>query len=215
MPDTHYILSQGLFIAIFLMSIVLHEYAHGWMAAKCGDDTAAAAGRLTLNPLVHIDLIWSILMPLMFYLSSGGTMLFGGAKPVPINPYRFRNLVKGYRLVSVAGVATNLLIAVGLSLLLRVLLAMSYPANAVGADVLLRGIYINLLLATFNLVPIPPLDGSRILQTFLPDSVSDVFDRIGRFGFIIIIVLISLPGFWQLIAAAIQFEYQYICFGPI
>ncbi len=200
------ILSTGTFIAIFMMSIVLHEYAHGWMAAKCGDFTAAAAGRLTLNPLKHIDPFMSVILPLLLYFSSGGLFIFGAAKPVPINPYRFRNLIKGYRLVSIAGVATNVVIAISLSLLLRVLLATRlYSAESVGTLVLMRGIYFNLLLAIFNMVPIPPLDGSRMLQTFLPKELSDVFDRIGMFGFFILLGLLMVGGFWAWIHRIILF----------
>lgn len=213
MPEAHFILSQGLFIAIFVMSIVLHEYAHGWMAAKCGDYTAQAAGRLTLNPLKHIDPVWSIIMPILFYYSVG--IPLGSAKPVPINPYRFRNLVKGYRLVSIAGIATNLLIAIGFSLLLRLLLTTGiYAVDSQGTKVLGFGIMINLFLGTFNLVPIPPLDGSKILQTFLPGKFSDVFDRIGLFGIIIIVFLLMTGVLWQVLYVVVYFSYKYICFGP-
>ncbi len=189
------------FIAIALMSMVLHEYAHGYVAALCGDYTAEAAGRLTLNPLKHIDPIMTILLPVLLLVMKS-PFLFGGAKPVPVNPYNFRNPRRDNRLVSAAGVVTNLIIAIILSAILHLALKigiyridLAEPGmTSPGVVVLGMGIIFNLVLFAFNLLPIPPLDGSRILRSFLPAEMERFFDMMDRFGIILIFLLFRYFG---------------------
>ena len=172
------------YLGIVLMSITLHEYAHGWMAARSGDFTAEDAGRLTLNPLAHIDLIWTIICPILMLMFLGFAL--GAAKPVPINPYNFRNLKRDYRLVSAAGVAVNFLLAVILSLFLRFFQATSGGELTYGAIVLGMGVITNFALFVFNLIPIPPLDGSKILRSCLQESIGEAYERMGFLGLIFI-----------------------------
>lgn len=181
-------------IVVAIMSIILHEVAHGWVAAKCGDHTAAEAGRLTLNPIRHIDPFLTILMPIALLYLTSGRMVFGAAKPVPINPYRFRNLKADYFKVSIAGLTVNL----GLALLFVSLIKINlFPVDSVrgalvmsyGAPILWYGLLINIALFSFNILPIPPLDGSRALRVLLPNRLARLFDMMDTFGFIIIILL--------------------------
>ncbi|MFH0962982.1 MAG: site-2 protease family protein [Planctomycetota bacterium] len=191
----------ALIFVLALMSMVLHEYAHGYAAFVSGDSTAYSLGRLTMNPLVHIDPIMTVLLPALLLYATEGRFLFGGAKPVPINPFLFRHLERDYRFVSVAGVAVNLMIAAFSALLIHILKL--DPADA-GGLVIGMVAYFNLLLAVFNLVPVPPLDGSRILRTFLPTRARDAFDRMDRFGLMILIILMYL-GVFNLVFAGINF----------
>jgi len=174
-------------IGVVIMSIILHEIAHGWVAAKCGDPTAAAAGRLTLNPIKHIDPFFTILMPIVLLYLSKGTFAFGGAKPVPVNPYLFRNPKVDYFKVSVAGLVVNLALAVFFALLIRVNL---FPPDTMGAPIIWQGLIINLVLFALNVLPIPPLDGSRALRVLLPRDIAGVFDRLDRFGIIIVMFVV-------------------------
>ena len=192
-------------ILVVMMSIILHEIAHGWVAAKCGDYTAEAAGRLTLNPIKHIDPFMTIMLPIFLLFITKGQFTFGGAKPVPINPFRFRNLKRDYFFVSVAGLAVNLCLALFFALLIRVNL---FPPDRWGAPIVWYGMWINLLLFSFNLLPIPPLDGSRALRVFLPRQLANLFDALDRFGiFILIIVVFYTPLFnifFTLVSLAVQ-----------
>ncbi|MCF7906761.1 site-2 protease family protein [Patescibacteria group bacterium] len=149
------------FFFVVIPSAIIHEYAHAWAADQLGDPTAKRAGRLTLNPLAHIDLWGTILMPILF-IALGGRFIFAYAKPVPFNPYNLRNQKHGAGLVALAGPLANLLIAVVLGLIIRF-----YPSNDFTYFLSII-IYINILLAIFNLLPVPPLDGSKILFAFLP-----------------------------------------------
>lgn len=198
------------FLFILLMSMVLHEYAHGYVANLCGDYTAEAAGRLTLNPLKHIDLFMTILLPVAL-LVSGSSFIFGGAKPVPVNPYNFRRLRLDSRLVSAAGVVTNLTIAVGLAIVLHLTLRLGIftvtPGNPTetspGVIVLGMGIIFNLILFAFNLVPIPPLDGSRILRSYLPAHMEAIFNMLDPYGIIIIFILFAWSDTFSMIVGAV------------
>lgn len=169
------------FIVIFIYSVIAHEVAHGKMAESLGDPTARMAGRLTFNPIPHIDPIGSVLLPLIL-LASGSSILFGWAKPVPYNPYNIRSRY-GNALVAGAGVGTNLLLAVGFGLFVRFL-----PLDASFALVFAQVALINLVLGIFNLVPIPPLDGSKILFDFLPDSEIKFF--LEQYGFVLLLLFI-------------------------
>jgi len=175
------------------LSISFHEYAHGWIAFKLGDPTPKQAGRLSLNPLVHIDPFGTIILPLILLVIStrliGQPLAIGYAKPVPINPYHFKNPKKDIALVGLAGPAINIFIAVLLSLLIRTGFPLFTPA-------IVLGIMINLILAIFNLIPIPPMDGSKVLTSFLPKEIAYKYFKIAPYGFFIIILLFT-TGFFK------------------
>ena len=177
------------YLVILLMSVIVHEVAHGYMALSLGDSTAKQAGRLTINPIPHIDPIGSVAVPLLLVLFSS-PFLFGWAKPVPVNPYNFRDKKYGSAKVSFAGPAANLAIALSFGFLLRFL---GTPIAAIlpGIIPLLVGIvYLNLVLAIFNLLPIPPLDGSHILFDFLPRSLDVVRRILIQYGLFILLFFI-------------------------
>lgn len=183
------IASALFFLAILLLSVILHEIAHGYMALSLGDPTAKNAGRLTLNPIPHIDPIGSIAVPLLLVLF-GSPILFGWAKPVPVNPYNLRDRKYGAAKVSFAGPGANLAIALFFGLLLRFF---SGPIAEIlpGVIPLFVGIvYLNLVLAIFNLLPIPPLDGSHILFDFLPPSLASMRGFLLRYGLFILLFFI-------------------------
>lgn len=178
----------GILIVVFLIAVILHEVAHGWVAWKLGDPTAKLAGRLTLNPIAHIDPIGTIFFPMILILT-GAPIIFGWAKPVPINFSLLRNPKQGMLWVSAAGIITNLLLAIGFSILLRLGL---FPYNSYGWVFLNYGILINLVLAVFNAIPIPPLDGSRVVLGFLPPNLARSYMQMERYGFVILIGLLWL-----------------------
>jgi len=175
--------------------MVAHEYAHGYAAFRQGDMTAYQLGRLTWNPLKHIDPFMTILLPAM--LAYLGQPIFGGAKPVPVNPSNYRNYRRGDIIVSLAGVATNFVIAVAcvpliivVGLVGRQLPALGQPL-AILQMMLESGVFINLILAAFNLIPIPPLDGSHVFKYLLPPKWSLAYQRIGAVGFLLLFALLS------------------------
>jgi len=175
------------YIAILIMSVVIHEISHGFMAQYFGDKTAYFAGRLTLNPIKHLDLFGSILLPAMLVLTHS-PFLIGWAKPVPYNPNNLRNRKWGEIAVASAGVLANLFLAVFFGLILRFTLGMNVPQ---GLPIILSQIVIvNLGLAIFNLVPIPPLDGSKILFNLLPASFRSTMEIFERYSLILIILFI-------------------------
>ena len=176
-------------ILIVFLSITFHEYAHGWVANRLGDPTAANLGRLTLNPLAHVDPFGTIIMPILLLVLSKGTFAFGYAKPVPVNPAYFKNPKQGRGLVSAAGPLTNLSIALVLTLILK-------TGGPVFAEALVWGIVINLVLAILNLIPIPPLDGSGIVASLLPNDLAAKYLRIAPYGMFIVIALI-MSGFFR------------------
>lgn len=181
---------------ILLFSMVAHEYAHGYAALKQGDNTALMLGRLTWNPVKHIDPVMTILVPLVTFLGSGGHMAFGGAKPVPVNPRLYANFRRGDIIVSLAGVTVNALLAVVFALLVipSGLLGHAVPAMnnslAILQKMFMYGIAVNLVLAAFNLLPIPPLDGSHVMKHILPVSWALQYQKISRYGFFILIALL-------------------------
>lgn len=175
--------------------MVAHEYAHGYAALKNGDPTAYQLGRLTWNPAKHIDPFMTIILPTMTFLLGG--IIFGGAKPVPVNPRNFRNFKKGDIIVSLAGVTTNLVIAflcVPLFILVYYI-GQAVPALATPASILqlmLRyGVTLNIVLAAFNLIPIPPLDGSHVMKYLLPPAWGLAYQQFGRYGLIVLFLLLS------------------------
>lgn len=166
-------------IFLLLLAMTIHEVGHGYVAHLLGDDTAKREGRLTLNPLKHIDPFWTIVLPAMLFVATGGRLMFGMAKPVPVDFSRLKNPRRDMIWVALAGPAMNLLFAAVLAFLFRI-------TNNV---YMLYGIYMNLGLAFFNLVPIPPLDGSRILAGLLPIRWVYPFFRLEPVGFLLILLL--------------------------
>lgn len=177
-------------LMILFGSIVLHEISHGYAAFLMGDSTAKYSGRLSLNPLKHVDPFGTVIMPALMLLLSGGSFAFGYAKPVPINPSNFRNERKGMLITGIAGPATNIVLAIVTGLLARVIIALGSTSSTfllVVVSLLYYAALMNLILAFFNLIPIPPLDGSRVLQRFLPTKARDLYHGIEPYGFIIVI----------------------------
>src|ERR1043165_7000195 len=174
-----------------LFSIIAHEYAHGYAALKQGDTTALSAGRLTWNPLKHIDLWLTIILPVMLMFTMG--MALGGAKPVPVDPRNYRNLRRGDIIVSLAGVFTNLLIALAATVLIAVigLIAKGIPSSTAVLSIvqamMILAVNLNLALIAFNLIPIPPLDGSHVMKYLLPAAWSFRYQQISRYGIILLI----------------------------
>ncbi len=179
------------FLLILYFSVSFHECAHAWMAERCGDDTARLQGRLTLNPLAHIDPIGTVVVPLMMILFSG--MLIGWAKPVPVNPLRFKEYHKGQFLTSIVGPLSNLVLLIAGALIVRLLLILGRGGMNVSVFIGFFGAFtmLNVVLCIFNLIPIPPLDGSHILKLYLRGEALAVYNRIfGPYGFFILMVLV-------------------------
>ncbi len=175
---------------VAILSITSHEAAHGFIADRLGDPTARERGRLTLNPIPHIDLLFTILLP-AFLIISGSSFIFGGAKPVPVNVARLRTPRRDWALVGAAGPVMNILIAVGLTAVLSVATSFNLVnVNSSLTAILVIGIFLNVLLAIFNLIPIPPLDGSRVLQFFIGGQTLAIYHRLERFGLLIILALL-------------------------
>jgi Zn-dependent protease len=171
--------------------LTFHEFGHAWTAMKCGDDTARLQGRVSLNPLVHIDPIGTVLVPLlMIFLPFGvGRFMIGWAKPVPVNPSNLRNKNIDDILVTMAGPAMNLILAVGLVALARAGLIFH---SEQAAEMFIRAAELSLLLCFFNLIPVPPLDGSHVLRVFT-GMTWETYMNFARYGFIIVIVVIQIP----------------------
>ena len=176
--------------AVLIFSAILHEIAHGYEAERLGDDTARRAGRLTLNPIVHLDLFGSILMPILLYIASGGTFFFAAAKPVPYNPNNLKYPRSGSAKIAVAGPATNLGLALIFGILVRICIFL--PVPSLFLELLALICFINVLLGIFNLVPIPPLDGSRILFAALPPSKKSyrVMRFLDRWGLLLVLIFV-------------------------
>ena len=177
-----------------LLAITVHEAAHGWVAWRCGDDTAFRLGRVTFNPLRHIDPVGTVLLPALLLLASGGQMLFGFAKPVPVNFGRLRHPRRDGVLVAAAGPGINVAMAAAAALLTHVVVLLpDAPARWVGLN-LLNGVWINMLLAVFNMLPIPPLDGGRFAAGLLPPRLAVPLARVERFGIALVLgLMLVLP----------------------
>lgn len=195
-------------LVIFFFALVIHECAHAWMASRCGDNTARYAGRITLNPLPHIDPIGTIIFPLLLILSRS-PFIIGWAKPVPINPLNFNNPRVDLVRVGASGPLSNIGLAIASSFLVWIF---SYlPIGEIKNSliiILLFSVLINLLLAVFNLIPIPPLDGSQILSGLLPDHLVKRYEMITPYGFIILFFLLLTGLLWTIILPIVRLLYN-------
>lgn len=192
-----------LIIAVIVMSaIIFHEVAHGWVANQCGDPTAKEQGRLSLNPLKHIDPIGTVLIPgVLIYLRFIGvqTFVFGWAKPVPVNFLRLRRPKTDMIWVGMAGPFVNVVMAISFSLLIHIPMFEKY------GDVTALAVFVNLLLAVFNMIPIPPLDGSRLVMGLLPAALGRIYGQLERYGILIVVVLLYLGVFEWAVFPVVQF----------
>lgn len=206
--ETQDLLRYALVVAFLVVSLGLHEMAHAWVALKCGDTTARDMGRLTPDPRAHIDPVMTLLLPAILLWTSGGRTCFGGARPVPVNNARLRNPARDMMFVALAGPASNLLIAVVLTLAWKgAVYGGLFQPQDVGSWVLQMSVYFNLLLVAFNLVPIPPLDGSRVASFFLPASVRETYNSFSTLGMLAVFAFVlSSPG-QRLLGASIDWLY--------
>ncbi|HEY4127547.1 MAG TPA: site-2 protease family protein [Gammaproteobacteria bacterium] len=193
MPEFSIVQKIAIWVLPVLCAIILHEVAHGWVAEKLGDPTARMLGRLTLNPIKHIDPVGTILMPAVLLLLTRGSFMFGYAKPVPIGVRNFKNMRRDMAIVGAAGPAANLCMAFTWCLAVRagpllqgVTPNLALPVMLIGV----AGIYINVMLMILNLIPIPPLDGGRVLSGLLPKRWALTYDRLEPWGFLIVGLLL-------------------------
>jgi Zn-dependent protease len=198
-------LDQLYILPILLFSVIVHEVAHGWTALRLGDPTAKMMGRLTLNPIPHIDLVGSIIVPL-FSLFAAGSVFIAWAKPVPVDPRNFSHYRRDDILVSVAGPASNIVMAFVCSLAVILVAVVNRSVDVANTplteqvmEFLLKmfygGAYINIALAVFNLIPVPPLDGSHVVASLLPGKAAAAYARVGFAGIFLIIILMRVPAF--------------------
>lgn len=192
-------------VVVLLFSVIVHEVAHGFVAYKRGDSTAKLLGRLTLNPIYHIDIFGSIILPAILMLT--GAPVFGWAKPVPVNMYNLKNPKRDMIFVSLAGVAANFLLAVAAGAIMFIIRAFFADVSIMASIYLILQyvIVINIVLMIFNLIPIPPLDGSRVVLFLLPRDLAQKYAKIERYGFWIILILLMTNVLWKIIAPAANF----------
>ena len=191
----HEYLELIFFLPLFLLTVSIHEYSHGWVANKLGDGTARERGRLTLNPLAHISLPLTIVLPILVLVLTWFRFTIALLKPVPINPFRFRNPKRGLMYVGLAGPVSNLLVALVLSMFLRFdILPLTGFLGGIRA-ILGLIIIVNIVIAMFNMLPIPPLDGSRVMVGLLPNKYARMLLSVDRYGFIFIITLFASLAF--------------------
>ena len=188
----HFIVEASVWVLPVLLAVTLHEAAHGWVASKLGDNTALMMGRVTFNPLKHIDPFGTVIMPALLLLASGGSFMFGFAKPVPVNFYNLFHPRRDMILVAFAGPGANLLIATISALLLHVAYYLPNAMVPWAAQNLVNSLQVNIILAMFNLLPLPPLDGGRIAVGLLPQPFSGMLARLEKAGFVILIFLLFI-----------------------
>jgi Zn-dependent protease len=192
--DLNPIVETGIFIVILIFSVIFHEVAHGLMAFRLGDPTAKFAGRLTLNPIPHIDLFGSLILPALLYYA--GLPILGAAKPVPVDYRNLGNIRRDMILVSVVGPLTNLLLAAVAAAVYR----LTPGISGTGEILLVMTVQLNVVLALFNMIPIPPLDGSKILASilgYIDHNLMYRFLDLERFGFVLVLLLVMIPGLFS------------------
>lgn len=200
-----FISSLIIYMVVWLFAVSAHEAAHAWTSWKFGDDTAYLLGRVTLNPIPHIDIVGTLVLPIIgffigYFQGAAGIPLIMWGKPTPVNPLRWRNKDVANVAVSLAGIVVNLLIAIVVSIILKVLVAngvftretITTGITAPLFSLLYATVILNVGLAVFNLLPFPPLDGSKALQSFLPASFEPIFDLLETYGFLILLVLAQM-----------------------
>ena len=198
----------ALLVAMLIMSLAIHEVAHAWVALRCGDSTARDLGRITLNPIPHIDPFMTVLLPLLL-IASGSGFLFGGAKPVPVVPSRLRNPYSDMMFVALAGPVSNFLIALLLGVLVTLALGMGWQTPDMKLiNATQWTIYVNLLLAAFNMLPVPPLDGSRVMAFLLPKGLREPYVMLERYGMLLLVFVILSGVGGPLIISAMQALYM-------
>jgi len=214
-----------IYMVVLLFAISAHEAAHAWMSNRFGDDTARLLGRITLNPTAHIDPIGTLLIPIVGFVlgnvggPAGNIPLIGWGKPTPVNPLRWRNKDLANVMVSAAGILANLIIATCAFFILKVMLmtgGFSALPESLREPVLLFlrfFLTMNVSLAVFNLLPFPPLDGSKILETFLPASARPMLEMMEQFGFVILMILIYIGFFNAIISPVMRFVYYLLLLG--
>ncbi len=194
------------FLPIFLLSLSIHEYAHALLANKFGDDTAKKQGRLTLNPLKHIDLIGSVVMPILAFTS--GFMLIGWAKPVPVNRSKFKNVYRDDAIVSFAGPFSNFIFALITYLIFSLISSMGFEVSSIVYNIFRLTIIFNVFLFCFNLLPIPPLDGSHILFDIFPNKYTAKLLNLGVYGTLILFIFIYSP-LWSVFMNLVNWVMQF------
>ena len=205
-----------LIVSVLLFSVVVHEVAHAWQALREGDTTARDLGRITLNPIPHLDPVGSLLVPLLLYFLPGD-FLFGWAKPVPVNPRNYRNYRAGDIRVSMAGIVSNLCLVILFALVLAALTGLRgvpFFNGTIGINIVTvatYGIFINLILAYFNLIPIPPLDGSHVLYHLLPPAVGARYREMGRYGVtLLFLTVVVFPGAFSALLSPVFVSFSWI-----
>ncbi len=208
MPDiqiSERLINFLLFLPVFLLSIAVHEFSHAFFASKFGDDTAKNQGRLTLNPFKHIDLIGSVIVPLAAFAS--GFALIGWAKPVPVDRRNFSDPLKNDAVVSFAGPLSNFVLSVLLFVLFLISVNIFGEQNSIVSELLWYGVFLNVFLFAFNLLPIPPLDGSHILFDLFPNKLTAKYLNLGLYGSFILLVFIYSP-LWGIFMKILNFILQ-------
>jgi Zn-dependent protease len=208
-----------IYMVVLLLAISAHEAAHAWMSYKFGDDTARLLGRITLNPVAHTDPIGTLLIPIVGFIVSamgGAFFLIGWGKPTPVNPLHWRNKDLANVMVSLAGILANLLIAIIAFTILKVMIVKEWDlsmSEGLREPVLLFLQFLltmNISLAVFNLLPFPPLDGSKVLETFLPESMQPVLAILEQYGYLILMVLMYMGFFGAIIQPVLAFVYSFL-----
>jgi Zn-dependent protease len=198
-------------IIILILSIVIHEVSHGYAALHYGDRTAEYQGRLTLNPLKHLDPFGSVILPILLYISSSGSFVFGWAKPVPYNPHNLKPGRWPEAYVALAGPLSNIIIAIIFSILLRFTIPLGFGVGFFSIISLI--VFINLTLAVFNLVPLPPLDGSKLLIALFPEKLYQMRGFFERYGMILTLIFIFF--IWQFVAPLVGILYGVLTGMPL
>lgn len=206
-------LAIALIVAFVILSLGIHEAAHAWVASLRGDDTAKREGRLTLNPVPHIDPVMTILVPALLAWSTAGKFIFGGARPVPVNYYNLKRPMTDMALVAIAGPLSNFLLAIVFLAIEKYLeWEVGMDPRALAPTVMGRVALTNIILAIFNLIPIPPLDGSRVMAWLLPSSLRETYVGLERFGMLIIVALLLTGTLQAVLYTAIRPAFQAVDF---